>query len=200
MLDISSADAALREECTQSRELLRGRLLHVFADEVRLPDGRLTQREYIRHPGAVAIIPLLEGADGSVQLVMERQFRYPVGRAVLEFPAGKRDAGEEPLACAQRELREETGYTARQWARAGQLHPTVAYSTESIDIWFARGLQRGERALDVGEFLDVLTVTPGELLAACRDGLVTDSKTLVGALWLQNVLGGVWTLDWQDAP
>lgn len=199
MIDISGADAALREECTQSRELLRGRLLHVFADEVRLPDGRLTQREYIRHPGAVAIIPLLEGADGSVQLVMERQFRYPVGRVVLEFPAGKRDAGEEPLACAQRELREETGYTARQWARAGQLHPTVAYSTESIDLWFARGLQRGERALDVGEFLDVLTVTPAELLAACRSGLVTDAKTLIGALWLQNVLGGVWTLDWQDA-
>ena len=199
MLDITSADAALREECTQSRELLRGRLLHVFADEVRLPDGRTARREYIRHPGAVAISPLLEGADGSVQLVMERQFRYPIGRVVLEFPAGKRDAGEDSLACAQRELREETGYTARQWARAGQLHPTVAYSTERIDLWFARGLQRGERALDEGEFLDVLTVSPGELLAACQGGLVTDSKTLIGALWLQNVLGGAWTLDWQDA-
>ncbi len=198
MIDLSAADAALREECTHSHELLRGRLLHVFRDEVRLPDGRLTQREYIRHPGAVAIIPLLEGADGAVQLVMERQFRYPIGRAVLEFPAGKRDAGEPALACAQRELREETGYTARQWARAGQLHPTVAYSTESIDIWFARGLQQGERALDAGEFLDVLTVAPDELLAACRDGLVTDAKTLIGALWLQNVLGGAWTLDWQD--
>ena len=198
MIDLSSADAALREECTQSHELLRGRLLHVFGDDVRLPDGRAARREYIRHPGAVAIIPLLEGADGGVQLVMERQFRYPVGRVMLEFPAGKRDAGEALLACAQRELREETGYTARQWARAGQLHPTVAYSTESIDIWFARDLQRGERALDAGEFLDVLTVAPDELLAACRSGLVTDAKTLIGALWLQNVLSGAWTLEWQD--
>jgi ADP-ribose pyrophosphatase len=112
---------------------------------------------------------------------------------------GKLDAGESSLACAQRELQEETGYSSIQWARAGQLHPTIAYSTEHIDIWFARGLTLGERHLDAGEFLDVFTATPTELLGWCADGTVTDAKTLTGTLWLQNVLSGAWLLDWQAA-
>jgi 8-oxo-dGTP pyrophosphatase MutT (NUDIX family) len=106
---------------------------------VRLPDGSLAEREYILHPGAVMIIPLLERAGGAL-VVLERQYRYPVQRTLVEFPAGKLDPGESALACAQRELREETGYVARQWARAGVLHPVVSYSTEVIEIWFARHL------------------------------------------------------------
>ena len=110
------------------------------------------------------------------------------------------DGDEEVLlACAQRELMEETGYRAAQWARAGVLHPGISYSTEFIDIWFARGLTLGERKLDAGEFLDVITVTPDELLQWCRDGRVTDAKTLTGVLWLQNFLSGAWALDWQSA-
>ena len=146
------------------------------------------------------IVPLLEDASGGLRLVMERQYRYPVARTIVEFPAGKLDPGEPTLACAQRELREETGYTATEWARAGVLHPVVAYSTEFIEVWFARGLTAGERALDAGEFLDVLTATPQELADWCRDGTVTDAKTLIGALWLQNVQSGAWTLDWQRVP
>jgi ADP-ribose pyrophosphatase len=115
---------------------------------------------------------------------------------MIEFPAGKRDLGEDLLLCAQRELREETGYVAAEWARAGVLHPVISYSTEYIDIWFARGLTLGERQLDAGEFLDVFTATPEQLLLWCRDGLVTDAKTLTAALWLQNVLSGAWALDW----
>ena len=111
-----------------------------------LPDGKQVTREYVIHPGAVMIIPQLD--DG--RLVLERQFRYPMGQVMIEFPAGKLDPGEEPLACAQRELLEETGYSAREWARAGLLHPVISYSTEFIDIWFAKGLVLSERQLDEG--------------------------------------------------
>ncbi len=187
----------LHETLVSSEEVLHGGFLHVMRDTVRLPDGSSTFREYVVHPGAVMIIPLMERADGSLGVVMERQFRYPVGQVMLEFPAGKLDAGEPALACAQRELREETGYTARQWARAGLLHPGISYSTEFIEIWFARELSAGQAELDTGEFLEVFTAAPQEIQDWCREGQITDGKTLTGALWLQNVLSGVWTLDWQ---
>ena len=184
--------AHLVELKTASQELLKGHFLHAFRDTVKLPDGGTATREYVVHPGAVMIIPLLD--DG--RIVLERQFRYPVGQVMIEFPAGKIDPGEDRLVCAKRELLEETGYTATEWAHAGVLHPVISYSTEFIDIWFARGLVAGERQLDEGEFLEIFTATPKELLAWCRDGQVTDSKTLTGALWLQNVLSGEWSLNW----
>lgn len=187
------ADSHLIEHKVGSQELLHGHFLHAFRDTVRLPDGREASREYVRHPGAVMIIAQL----GDGRLVLERQYRYPVQAVMLEFSAGKLDAGEQSLACAQRELLEETGYSAASWARAGVMHPVISYSTEFIDIWFARDLTLGERKLDAGEFLDVFTATPAELLQWCGDGRVTDGKTLTGALWLQNVLSGAWSLDWQ---
>lgn len=187
----------LQEHLVSSEEVLKGVFLHVKRDTVSLPDGSLTHREYIVHPGAVMIIPLIESADGAVTVVMERQFRYPVGNVMIEFPAGKLDAGELPLACARRELREETGYTARQWARAGVLHPGISYSTEFIEIWFARGLSQGPSALDAEEFLEVFTATPQEIQQWCCSGQITDGKSLSGAMWLQNVLSGVWALEWQ---
>ncbi len=191
-----AGDAHLREHTLTSRELLKGHFLHAFRDTVRLPDGSEASREFVRHPGAVMIIAQLD--DG--RLVLERQYRYPVHAVMVEFPAGKLDAGEDSLACARRELLEETGYTARRWARAGVMHPVISYSTEFIDIWFARDLSAGERQLDAGEFLDVFAASPAELLQWCSDGRVTDGKTLTGALWLQNVLSGAWVLDWQDTP
>lgn len=190
----SADDAHLREHTLETRELIKGHFLHAFRDTVRLPDGRQASREYVRHPGAVMIIAQLD--DG--RLVLERQYRHPVHAVMIEFPAGKLDPGEGSLACAQRELLEETGYTARRWARAGVMHPVISYSTEFIDIWFARDLSAGTRQLDAGEFLDVFTASPAELLQWCGDGRVTDGKTLTGALWLQNVLSGAWVLDWQD--
>ena len=187
----------LVEHGLSSTELFKGKLLHAFRDEVRLSNGAVATREYVVHPGAVMIVPLLEDMTGNLLVVLERQFRYPVGRVMIEFPAGKLDPGEDCFACAQRELLEETGYTATEWAHAGVLHPLIAYSTEFIDIWFARGLRAGQRQLDDGEFLEVLTASPAELLNWCRQGLVTDGKTLTAALWLQNVMSGAWSLDWK---
>lgn len=192
------SDDHLIEHTVQQQELLRGHFLHVVRDSVRLPNQRLATREYVVHPGAVMVIPMLETSEG-LRLVMERQFRYPVGQVMVEFPAGKLDAGEDPFVCAQRELLEETGYSAAQWARAGVLHPVIAYSTEVIEIWFAKDLTLGERQLDQDEFLDVFTATPDELMSACQQGLITDGKTLTGLLWLQNVLSGQWALHWQTA-
>ena len=188
-----SNNAHLVEETLDHVELLKGHFLHAFRDRVRLPDGGEATREFVIHPGAVMIIAMLD--DG--RLVMERQYRYPVQQVMIEFPAGKLDPGEDRLVCAQRELLEETGYRAKEWAHAGVLHPVISYSTEFIDIWFARGLTQGERHLDAGEFLDVFTATQDELLAWSREGLLTDAKTLTGLLWLQNHRSGAWPLTWQ---
>jgi ADP-ribose pyrophosphatase len=194
------SDAGLRELRQSSDKILVGRFLQVFSDQVTLPDGKSSFREYIVHPGAVMVIPLLTDDRGHTRIVLERQFRYPVGQVMIELPAGKRDGQEELLLCAQRELREETGYSATQWAHAGVLHPCISYSTEYIDIWFARGLQAGPSQLDAGEFLEVFSASTDEFFAWCRDGRITDAKTLTGALWLQNYLSGNWPLQWQDAP
>ena len=145
-----------------------GALLHVRRDRVRLPNGATATREYVVHPGAVLIVPVL----GDGRLVLERQFRYPVGRVMLEFPAGKIDAHESPLATARRELREEAGYAADTWRHLGTVHPEIGYSTE------ATGLSHVGAQLDDGEFLDVVLMTEEELLAAFDAGSVTDGKTI----------------------
>ena len=189
-------DAHLVERRVGGRTLLEGGFLEVRRDDVLLPDGSTATREYIRHPGAVAVIPLLD--DGRIVLV--RQFRYPIGRTIVEFPAGKLDAGEAPLACARRELAEETGYRAREWAFACEIHNAAAYSSESIWLYFARGLVAGEQRLDVGEFLDVLRLSEAELDAlAAGDGL-PDVKTRIGLHWLQRWHAGAWALQWQPDP
>ena len=143
--------------------------------------------------------PVVLATHPRTRVVIERQFRYPLGQVMIEFPAGKLDPDEAPAACAARELAEETGYRAAEWARAGILHNAIAYSNEGIEVWFARGLTLGDKHLDDGEFLDVQSASVEELLDWSASGALTDAKTLIGLMWLQNWQSGRWTLQWQPA-
>jgi ADP-ribose pyrophosphatase len=189
---MTERDPHLVEHPIASEQILQGGFFRAVRDTVRLPDGGTATREYILHPGAVVVVPMLD--DG--RIVLERQYRHPVREVLFELPAGKLDAGEDRLACARRELLEETGYSASEWAYAGKMALAVGYSDEYIHVYFARGLTLATAHLDEGEFVEVITAPADEFLAWCRDGRVVDSKTLVCALWLQNVLAGSWKLDW----
>jgi len=167
-------DAHLVETRIASDIAFAGKLLEVRSDRVKLPNGATGTREFVVHPGAVLIVPVLD--DG--RFVLERQYRYPVSRVMLEFPAGKIDAGETPLATAQRELEEEAGYRAAKWKPLGTIHPEIGYSTEFIDLYEATGLSHVGQALDDGEFLDVVTMSEAELLATYDCGGLTDAKTI----------------------
>lgn len=193
---MAADESRLRETRLESEQAWRGSFLELRRDRVRLPDGSEAVREYLLHPGAVMIVPLLD--DGRV--VVERQYRYPLHRTFIEFPAGKLESGEPVLECAIRELAEETGYRAAEWARAGVLHNAIGYSNEGIEVWFARGLIAGTRHLDPGEFLEVQIAHVEELEEQARLGELTDAKTLVGLLWLANWRAGRWPLQWQAAP
>ncbi|WP_295999837.1 NUDIX hydrolase [Rugamonas sp.] len=181
-------DLHLKETRIDGGPVYDGHFLKVQRDRVTLPDGKITAREYIKHPGAVVILPLL--ADGSV--LMERQFRYPLDRVFIEFPAGKIDAGEDALACAKRELEEETGYTATEWQFVSTIHNAIAYSDEHLELFLARGLSAGAARLDDGEFLETFTATIDELLEWVRDRRITDVKTVIGIFWLDKIRSGAW--------
>ena len=179
----------MTETQVASATVFEGKLLRVKCDAIRLPDGKPATREYIEHNGAVMIIPVLDTGE----LVMERQFRYVLHTHCLEFPAGKIDPGEEPLGTAKRELLEETGYVAREWTYLTTIHPTVAYSTERILIYLARGLEHRGSKLDEGEFLEVLNLPLDRLLELVRAGEISDVKTIIGVFWLEKLLRGEWS-------
>jgi ADP-ribose pyrophosphatase len=174
----AGADAHLIETRLSSEPVFEGKLLHVRRDRVRLPDGALATREYIVHPGAVLVVPVLPDA----RLVVVRQYRYPLQQVFVEFPAGKLDPGESALGTGVRELQEEAGYTAQRWTRLGVIHPLLSYSTEAIEIYLAEGLDHVGAQLDDGEFLDVASMSVDEMLAGIDCGEITDAKTVTALL------------------
>ena len=172
----------LTETGLDSELVFSGKLLRVRRDRVRLPNGTEATREYVVHPGASLVIPVLD--DGT--LVLERQFRYPVRRVMLEFPAGKIDPGETSLATAERELVEEVGYRAGSIQRIGTIHPQIGYSTEFIDVFVATDMTFVGAQLDAGEFLDVVTMSESELLSAFDREELTDGKSIAALfMWLR---------------
>jgi ADP-ribose pyrophosphatase len=172
-------DRKLIEERISGELVYAGTFFQMYRDKVRLPDGSQAMRDYIRHPGAVAIVAL----DGDGGVLLERQHRYPLHRDFIEIPAGKLDPGEEHLATAKRELLEETGYHAAEWTRLGLIHNAIGYSDEGIELWLATGLEKREAQLDEGEFLEVFTLPFKEALAMATDGRISDVKTIVGLFW-----------------
>ncbi len=178
--DLPSGDAHLREERISGEDIYGGIFLNMKRDNVSLPDGGEAVREYLTHPGAVAVLAILD--DGRV--LLERQYRYPIAKACIEIPAGKLEIGEDPLLCAKRELEEETGYTATKWSYIRRIHPVISYSTEFIDIYLAEGLMPGKSHLDAEEFLDVFAAPLEQLLAWVEDGEITDVKTTISTYWL----------------
>ncbi|MGQ0579164.1 MAG: NUDIX domain-containing protein [Betaproteobacteria bacterium] len=180
--------ADFTEKMISSKTAYRGQLLQVNEDEVRLPDGSHARREFVVHPGAALILPIFD--DGSV--LLERQFRYPVGSHFYELPAGKLESDEPPLETARRELQEETGYVAAQWRELGRLHPCVGYSNETIDFFLARGLEFKGARLDKGEFLETLRLPLAEALEWIRRGRISDTKTILGLFWAEKILREAW--------
>jgi len=178
----------LTETCISSETLVKGNLLHAKRDKVRLPNGVETEREYIVHPGAVLVIPVLP--DG--RLVMERQFRYALHGTFIELPAGKIDPNEDPLETGKRELLEETGYIARQWQFLTLLHPCIGYCDEVIHVYLARELTAGKPQNDEDELLDIFTMSLPEAMEAMRKGEISDGKTMIALFWAEKYLNNIW--------
>lgn len=177
-------DQELIETQINSEEIFRGHFMKVYRDSVKLPDGKTATREYIKHSGAVAILAV----DNDNNLIMERQYRHPVGKIMLEIPAGKLDQNEEPLSCGRRELVEETGYVAKEWILLGECLPCIGYSNERIVYYYAKDISYTEQQLDEGEFLEVVKIPLSEIYNLAFSGQIADSKTLSGLMLLYGYL------------
>lgn len=179
-----STDEHLIETTVSSNIMAQGRMLTVRYDEARLPNGVISGREYVVHPGAVAAVPIT--ADGGV--VLERQFRYPMHQVFIELPAGKIDPGEPVLTTGKRELLEETGYSASEWINLGVIHPCIGYSNEVIHIYLALGLQSGQHERDIDEAMDVFVWPFAQVMDAIENGTITDSKTISAMILAERYL------------
>ncbi len=187
-MNLNNADefSRLSEKPSSSEDVFNGIILHVKRDTVTLSNESTAVREVIRHIGAVCVIPVTENNE----VIMERQYRYPLDKVIWEIPAGKLDTPDEDrLSAIQRELREETGYTADEWTEIGDFHPAPAYCDEYITMYMARGLHKGEQDLDDDEFLDVYAVPLADLVRDVMEGRISDAKTQVCVLKAARILG-----------
>ena len=181
----------LYEHPLNSTKVYTGKLLHVHRDEVRLPDGKTSVREFIRHPGAVVVLPITQSGE----LILERQHRYPLGRDFIEVPAGKIDPGEQTLACAQRELLEETGYKAQDWRYITTVYPCIGFADERLVYYLAQDLAFEGHQRDDDEFMEIFSLPLDRALAMVQTGEICESKTIIGLFWLEKILSGAWPID-----
>lgn len=186
MNDMKFSGISLKEVQIDSTLSYDGNFLKVRKDNARMPDGSVSSREYITHPGAVAILALLENG----KILMERQFRYAPQQEFIEIPAGKIDRGEDILVTAKRELLEETGYVASEWVHLSTAWPCIGYADERLEYFMARGLTYQGGKLDEGEFLEVFELSVDDAIEWIRQGKINDSKTIVGLFWLEKTLKG----------
>lgn len=179
----------LQETILASEPIYRGKLVHLYRDTVRLPDGAQAEREIIHHPGAVAMVPLLPGAPGDPQVVLVRQFRAAVQRPLLEIPAGTLEPGEDPLEAAARELQEEIRYRPGKLERLGGEYTAPGYTTELIHLFLATDLQPAALTGDADEFIEVVALPLSAALEQIARGEIQDGKTLIGLLLTARRLG-----------
>jgi ADP-ribose pyrophosphatase len=170
----------LTEHHIETEQVVDGKFIRFHTDRVRLPDGSESHREYVLHPGAVIVAAFIDDDT----LVFEHQYRYAVGRHFIELPAGKIDAGEDPLECAKRELLEETGYVSDDWQHVLTMHPTIGYANEHIELYVAKHARHVGARLDEGEFLEVFTMTLQDAIDRIGRGEMTDTKSTNSLLWL----------------
>ncbi|MFK7966869.1 MAG: NUDIX domain-containing protein [Burkholderiaceae bacterium] len=182
------SDDKLREEPIDGSIVYEGLFLKIQRDRARMPDGGEAGREFVLHPGASAMVPIFPDE----RILIERQFRYPLKRVFTEIPAGKIDTGETPLQTAQRELIEETGYAAAEWAPLTSIHPAIGFADERIDIFLCRDMHERRQSLDASEFVEIDFVTVGWLVDELRAGRLTDVKTQIATHWLDNLFAGRW--------
>lgn len=174
----------LFEHMIGSETIASGGMLNVKRDQVRLYNGNTSQREYVIHPGAVVVVPILPNGN----VILERQFRYPLHQVFIELPAGKIDQGEDTLVTGQRELLEETGFTANEWVKLGHQHPCIGYSNEVIHMYLARGLQAGNHQRDEDESLEVFEAPFESCIEMIQNGEITDGKTIVALFFVEKYL------------
>jgi ADP-ribose pyrophosphatase len=176
----------LTETLIRSETIASGGMLTVKRDQVRLPNGNTSQREYVVHPGAVVVVPMLPNGN----VILEKQFRYALNQVFIELPAGKIDANEAILVTGQRELLEETGYSAAEWTLLGHQHPCIGYSNEVIHMYMARSLSAGAHQRDADETLEIFDVPFAQCLSMIQTGEITDGKSIVALYFAEKYLLG----------
>jgi len=174
----------LYEKTIASQSIYEGKIIRVKVDEVLLPNGKTAKREIVRHPGAVAVLPLTD--DG--KLVTVRQFRKALEKTIVEIPAGKLEPGEEPLVCAARELEEETGYTADRFEHLSSFYTSPGFADELLHVYVATGLKKGASRPDEDEFVEILELTLEEARELHKSGDICDAKTVVSLFAWENRL------------